>query len=190
METEYENIDFIPSHEDVTFLEGSLIHKMAERERYVSKMIESISETTDYDFIVFDTNPTLGMLNFNIFVASDYIIIPVECTAYGVDGLGAILKFYQQTQRVNKKLRIAGIAMQKVDVRENITKDAIRVVRSMFGDIIFDTMIHVDTTIKKSQWDEVPILYHSPSSRIAKQFLNLAQEVLEIVDKKQSAHQK
>lgn len=109
--TEYKNVDFIVSHEDMALLETSLMLKMAERERYVSKMIESIIETKDYDFIVFDTNPTLGVLNFNIFVASDHLIIPVECSAYGVDGLGAILKFYNSTKRVNKNLEIGGIVM-------------------------------------------------------------------------------
>lgn len=187
--TAYENVDFIVSHEDMALLETSLMLKMAEREKYVSKLIDSIVETENYDFVVFDTNPTLGVLNFNIFVASDYLIIPVECSSYGVDGLGAILKFYNNTRKVNKKLKIGGIVMSKVDLRENITKDAIDVVKDMFGDVIFKTMINVDTNVKKSQWDEVPLLAHSPSSRAAKQYRKLAKEVLAIVGKESAVTQ-
>ncbi|WP_165797690.1 ParA family protein [Heyndrickxia sporothermodurans] len=187
--TEYENVDFIVSHEDMALLETSLMLKMAERERYVSKLIDSINETQDYDFIVFDTNPTLGVLNFNIFVASNHIIIPVECSAYGVDGLGAILKFYKNTRRVNKDLKIGGIVMHKVDIRKSIAKDAIEVVRDMFGDIIFNTMISIDTSVEKSQWDEIPLLYHTPDSRAAKQYRQLTKEVLAVVGK-QSVVQK
>lgn len=186
IETEYENIDFIVAHEDMAMIETSLMMKIAERERYVVKIIDSIAETRDYDFIVFDTNPTLGVLNFNIFVASDYIIIPVECSAYGVDGLGAILKFFKSTKKVNKNLKIAGISMQKVDIRENITKDSIQVVKDMFGDNIFKTMIGIDTSVKKSQWDEVPLLYHNPNSRASKQYMELTKEVLAVVGKKES----
>ena len=189
IKTEYDNIDFIVAHEDMALIDTSLMMKIAERERYVYKLIESINKTKDYDFIVFDTNPTLGVLNFNIFVASDYVIIPVECSAYGVDGLGAILKFFKSTQKVNKKLRIAGISMQKVDIRENITKDAIDVVKDMFGDIIFKTMIGIDTNVKKSQWDEVPLLFHSPSSRSSKQYMELTKEVLAVVGKKEAINQ-
>ncbi|MCY7865972.1 AAA family ATPase [Bacillus spizizenii] len=184
VKTDYENVDFIVSHEDMALLETSLMLKMAEREKYVSKLIESISETENYDFVVFDTNPTLGVLNFNIFVASDYVIIPVECSAYGVDGLGAILKFYKNTSRVNKNLKIGGIVMSKVDLRKSIAKDAIEVVKDMFGDVIFDTMISTDTSVEKSQWDEEPLLTHSPDSRAANQYRELTKEVLSVVGKK------
>jgi chromosome partitioning protein len=190
VKTEYDNIDFIVSHEDMALLETSLMMKMAEREKYVSKLVNSINEVESYDFIVFDTNPTLGVLNFNIFVASDHIIIPVECSAYGVDGLGAILKFYKNTRKVNRDLKIGGIVMQKVDIRKSIAKDAIEVVKDMFGEIIFKTMISIDTTVEKSQWDEIPLLYHSPDSRAANQYRDLVKEVLAVVGKHEVAKQK
>lgn len=185
--TKYKNIDFIASHENMALLETSLMLKMAEREKYVSKIIESIKEHTDkYDFIIFDTNPTLGILNFNIFVASDYIVIPVESSAYGVDGLGVILKFFNNTKKVNKNLKIAGILMCKIDTRKSIAKDAIEVVRDMFGDVIFDTMIGVDTSIEKAQWDDTPLIAHSPHSRAAEQYRKFAKEVIKIVNKEKN----
>lgn len=179
--TDYENIDFIVSHPEMAFLETALILKMVERERYVKKLINSIKEKGIYDFVVFDTNPTLGVLNINIFAATDYLIIPVECSAYGVDGLEAITKFYNQNKRINKKLEIAGIAMNRVDKRESITHDALEVVKHIFGNKTFKTLIGVDTTVKKAQWDEVPIIFHSPKSRVANQYRALTKEVLEVV---------
>ena len=181
-ETKFKNIHILPSGEQSSFIEQSLFVKMAERERYIKKIIESLEDQGEnYDFVIFDTNPSLGVLNLNIFFASDFIIIPVECSRYGIKGLKAIIKFYKDVKRSNKSLQIAGVVLTKVDKRKNITKMAIDQVTDVLGEVVFKSHIGIDTTIEKSQWEGLPIVQYDPKSRIADEYRDLAKEVLDIV---------
>lgn len=184
VKTEYKNIDFIPSHPNMASMELVLSQPLFERELQVKHVIDKIKETNEYDFIVFDTNPSLGMLNFNILVASDELIVPVECTAFGVEGLGNIIEFFGNIKRANKNLNMAGVVLHAVDRREKVTTDAIEIVKTAFGDYLFKTEIGLDTNVKQAQMNSQPVGLYKPNSRAAVQYSNLTKEVLEIVLKR------
>lgn len=181
--TSTKNVDIMPSSSKVALLDMALFMKLFKKEAYAHGVIDHIRKhpDLDYDFILFDTNPTLGLINFNIFVACDYIIVPVECSKFGIRGLDAITKFYKDARKANKKLKIAGVVLTKVDNVKSISKIAAEKVREEYGDIVFSTVIGVDTKIEKSQWDDMTILEYDKESRISRQYHSLTEEVLSVV---------
>ena len=178
--TDHDHIDIIISDFDMAAIEMTLFTKTL-RETVFKRCLRSIIDKGLYDYILIDTNPTLGILNFNILNASDFVIVPVEMSAFGILGLEVLTKFIGQAQKINPGLELAGVLRTKVDKRENITQDAEEVLSDVFGDKIFDTYISIDTNIKKSQWERSPLSIYSENSRATKQYKELAKEVLKIV---------
>lgn len=178
--TEHENIDFIISDFNMATIEMLLFTKM-QRESIFRQIVDPVVKKGIYDYIIIDTNPTLGILNFNILNASDYVIIPVELSRFGIEGLDILLNFFKDVKKINNNLKIAGVLLNKVDLRESITKEANEVIKEIFGDIIFNTYISTDTKIKKSQWESVPLNIFDSNSRAAKQYKELSREVIKIV---------
>lgn len=178
--TEHKNIDIIISDFDMAAIEMTLFTKTL-RETVFKRCLQSIIDKGLYDYILIDTNPTLGILNFNILNASDFVIVPVEMSAFGILGLEVLTKFIGQAQKINPGLQLAGVLRTKVDKRENITKDAEEVLVDVFGDKIFNTYISIDTNIKKSQWERAPLSIFNAKSRATKQYRELAKELLRIV---------
>ncbi|MEN1761734.1 AAA family ATPase [Anoxynatronum sibiricum] len=178
--TEFQNIDIIISDFNMATIEMILFTKTL-RETIFKRILQPVIDMGTYDYIIIDTNPTLGILNFNILNASDYIIVPVEMSAFGILGLEILTKFIRQAQDINQNLAIAGVLRTKVDKRELITTEAENVLIDVFGNKIFDTYIPIDTNVKKSQWEQIPLNVFSENSRANKQYQNLAKEVSRIV---------
>ena len=174
---EGETFDFIVSDNALVSVDLELFTAI-EREWVLAKKMKGIIESNKYDFIIFDTNPTLGMLNFNIMVSSNWILIPIELSSFGIDGLGNLLDFYQQVQTVNPQLEVLGAVLNKVDMREGITEDANEVITEFFGNIITNTQIRVDTRVKKAQWEGIPLPLFSKNSRASRELEDLAREVV------------
>lgn len=179
-ETKYENVDIIISEFDMALIEMKLFTKVM-RESVVKKILEPVVEAGIYDYIIIDTNPTLGILNFNILNASDYVIIPVELSSFGIIGLSTIKDYIDEIKTFNRDLKLIGVLMNKVDKRESISSDAAEVLKQTFGDIVFKNYISTDTNIKKAQWDREPIDVFNKNSRANKQFKALAEEVIKLV---------
>ncbi|AHM57514.1 chromosome partitioning protein ParA (plasmid) [Peptoclostridium acidaminophilum DSM 3953] len=178
--TAYDNMDIIVSDFDMALIEMKLFTKVM-RESVMRKILEPVVEAGIYDFILIDTNPTLGILNFNILNASDYVIIPVELSSFGIIGLNTIKNYINEIRTFNRNLELAGVLMNKVDKRESITDDAQDVLEQTFGEIVFKSYISVDTNIKKAQWDRQPLDLFNRNSRATKQFKSFAEEVIRIV---------
>ena len=178
--TEYENIDIIISDFDMALIEMKLFTKVM-RESIMKKILMPIVNAGIYDFIIFDTNPTLGILNFNILNASNYVVIPVELSSFGIIGLNTIRDYIEEIKTFNTGLSLAGVLMNKVDKRESITDDAQEVLKDTFGDIVFKSYISIDTNIKKAQWDRQPLDVFKRNARANKQFKSFAEEVVRIV---------
>ena len=179
-----EYFDFIIADEAMVSLDMELF-TMIEREWILSRKLTPIRKSQEYDFIIIDTNPTLGMTNFNIMVASDWMFIPIELSTFGIDGLGNLLDFYNNVKLVKSELEILGAVLNKVDMREGITKDAIEVIGEFFGDIVMDTKIRVDTKVKRAQWEGVPLSLFSKDSRASKELAELSREVVKRVKDKE-----
>lgn len=177
--TEYENIDIIISDFEMATIEMTLFTKTL-RETVFKRMLNTILDRGIYDYILIDTNPTLGILNFNILSATDYVIVPVEMSAFGILGLEVLMKFINQAQDINEKLELAGVLRTKVDKRESITNEAEEVLLDVFGRKIFDSYISIDTNVKKSQWERVPLSIFNDKSRASRQYKSFTRELLRI----------
>jgi chromosome partitioning protein len=182
--TEYKNIDFIVSDLSMSTTEMLLFTKI-ERESVLKHMLKNVIKKGIYDFIFFDTNPVLGILNYNVLNVSNYVIIPIELSIFAIDGLDTLVKYINSIKKTNDQLEIAGIVINKYDLREKkITETCEEIVRTIFDKKIFDTKIGTDTKIKQAQLESVPVLCIDSKSRIAKQYRDLAKEVIKVVSKR------
>lgn len=180
--TEYENIDFIVSDLAMSTTEMMLFTKI-ERESVIKHMLKNVINEGLYDFIIFDTNPVLGILNYNVLNVSDYVIIPIELSIFAIDGLDTLIKYINSIKKTNDKLIIAGIVINKYDLREKkITENCEDIVGEIFGDKIFKTKIGIDTKIKQAQLESIPVMCLDKTSRISKQYKELAREVIKVVN--------
>jgi len=179
--TEYENLDMIISDYDMAMAELMLFTKI-QRETLFINMIAPVKASGKYDFIIIDTNPTLGIVNLNCMGASDYALIPVELSKFGIDGLNTLTNFFRSSiLQINPNFRVLGVLFNKVDKRENLTEIATEIINEVFGDHLLETYIPVDASIKKAQWEQVPILAYNANTKAGKVSLDLAKEVLSIV---------
>lgn len=182
--TDYANIDFIVSDLAMSTTEMLLFTKI-ERESILKHMLKNVISQGIYDYIIFDTNPVLGILNYNVLNVSHYVIIPIELSIFAIDGLDTLVKYIKSIKKTNEKLEIAGIVINKYDLREKkITETCEEIVKEIFGDKIFPTRVGVDTRIKQAQLENTPVLFSDSTSRIAKQFRDLAKEVAKVVNKR------
>ena len=176
--TQWEGIDMVVGDVSMSTLDMSLFTKI-QRENIVRNILRPVVEKGIYDYILIDTNPTLSMLNFNIVNASDYAIIPVQPAGFDVDGLGTVMDFIQGIRRYNDTVKIAGIAINRYDARNKLISEAsIAQLRESYSDLLFDTVIHSDAKLQNAQWENRPVADYSPSSRIAREYRSLTEEVM------------
>lgn len=182
--TKYENIDFIVSDLSMSTTEMLLFTKI-ERESVLKHMLKDVINKGLYDFIIFDTNPVLGILNYNVLNVSEYVIIPIELSIFAIDGLDTLIKYINSIKKTNEKLTIAGIVINKYDLREKkITETCEDIVNEVFRNKVFNTKISVDTKIKQAQLENVPVMNLGGNIRIVKQYKELAKEVIKVVSSK------
>ncbi len=177
---ESENLDMIISDFKLSSIDMELFNKKL-RETLFKRLLAPILEKGLYDYIIIDTSPYLGMLTYNLLVASHYCLIPVELSAFGIDGLEPMNDFIQDVRIINKDLELLGVLKTKVDLRENITKEAGDTLSSIYGDKIFETYIPTDTNIKRSQWEATPLNEYKADTRANKAYISLAKEVMKLV---------
>jgi chromosome partitioning protein len=180
----YQNLDIVVSDYNMASIEMALF-TMIQRESRIKTILKPVVDSGHYDYIFFDTNPTLGILNFNVFNACDEVLVPVELSTFGVDGVEIILNYIDEVKNtVNPDLHITGIVLNKVDERKNITKDIRQIIKSLFGDLVLKSQIGTDTLVEQSQFAGVPLPMFAPNARATKQYEDLAKEVIRIVESK------
>ena len=179
--TNYEGIDIVISDYEMATSEMLLFTKEV-RETVIKRMLDKIINEGLYDFIIFDTQSHLGLVNLNCMSVSQYGLVPVELSSYGIKGVQTLMKFIEKrVHKVNPEFKIIGVVPNRVDNRENMTGDSIDVLKAVFGDVITNTSIPVDAQVKKSQWDDVPLQIFDKASRASKAYEQLAREVIKIV---------
>lgn len=177
--TEYEMLDLIPSSTLMSSIEYELFTKW-QREFILKNGIKSIRESGVYDFILIDAPPTLGGWVMNILCASDNIIIPVEASPWGLFGLANMLEFLNTVKQIAPELSLMGIAVTKVDERKNYFKQTMETLKEAEGVHIFESYIRVDSSIEWSQDNSKPVAAYKKSSRSAKEYMELSEEVLKL----------
>ncbi len=176
--TEYEGLDIIPSSTLMSGIEYDLF-TMWQREHILKNGLKAIRESGVYDYILIDSPPTLGCWVMNIMCASDYLVIPVEASPWGLFGIANMFEFYEQVQRIAPDLKLLGIAVTKANERKNYFKQTMETLGSLENVRLFDTYIRTDSTIEWSQDNSKPVMAYKKSSRAAQEYLALAKEVME-----------
>ena len=174
-------MDIIPSSNDLVGAEVELVGIMA-REYQLKKSLDTIS--ADYDLIIIDCPPSLGLLTINALTASNSIIIPIQCEYYALEGLGQLLNTVRLVQQnLNKDLNIAGIIMTMFDSRLNLSNQVVNEVDSFFKEKLFKTYIHRNVRLSEAPSFGKPALLYDANSTGAKNYLSLTEEILKRVRK-------
>jgi chromosome partitioning protein len=170
-------LDIIPSHIDLVGAEIEMIN-YPNRENVLKNVLEPIRDK--YDFIVIDCSPSLGLITVNSLVASDSVIVPVQCEFFALEGLGKLLNTVKIVQnRLNPELQIEGILMTMYDGRLRLCNQVVSEVRRHFDDIVFSTIIHRNTRLSEAPSVGKPVILYDAESKGAVNYLNLAKEILQ-----------
>lgn len=176
LHTEIEFLDLLPSHIDLVGAEIELIN-LPNRERVMDKVIADLRN--DYDFIIIDCSPSLGIVTINALVASDAVIIPVQCEYFALEGLGKLLNTVKIVQsKLNTKLAIEGILLTMYDQRTNLSNQVVEEVKNHFSQLVFKTIVHRNVRLSEAPSFGKPILFHDAASKGAVNYMNLAKEIL------------
>lgn len=181
--TPYENLDLIPSSTLMSSIEYELFSKW-NRERILKKCLASIRESGAYDFLLMDAPPTLGGWVVNLLAASDYLLIPVEASPWGLFGLANMFEFVNAMEEVAPDLAVLGIAITKVDERKNYFRQTIDSLREIPDVHVFDSYIRVDSSIEWAQDNNKPVMAYKKSSRSAKEYEALTEEMIKEMKKR------
>ena len=180
--TEYENLDLIPSSTLMSSIEFELFTKW-QREFILREGLKKIKEEGKYDYILIDAPPTLGCWVMNIMCASDFLVIPVEASPWGLFGLANMFEFYEQVKRIAPTLEILGIAITKASERKNYFKQTVETLSALDNVRLFESIIRVDSTIEWSQDNSKPVMVYKKSSRAAQEYMAMAEEVAKYADR-------
>lgn len=177
IETENPNLDLIPAHIDLVGAEIELI-QMPNREYMMKQALAKVKD--EYDFIIIDCSPSLGLVTVNALTASDSVIIPVQCEYFALEGLGKLLNTIKIVQqKLNIDLTIEGILLTMYDTRLRLSNQVLEEVKMHFQEIVFDTVIHRNTTLGEAPSFGQTIIMHDASCKGSINYLNLAREILQ-----------
>lgn len=169
-------LDLMPSNIDLVGAEIELLD-IPNRERMMEGVLRPLRN--DYDFIIIDCSPSLGLITTNALVAADSVIIPVQCEYFALEGLGKLLNTIKIIQsHLNKQLEIEGILLTMYDGRMRLCNQVVEDVKTHFQDIVFDTIIQRTVKLSEAPSFGVPVLFHSADSKGSTNYLNLANEIL------------
>lgn len=176
LHTDFPNLDLLPSHIDLVGAEIEMIN-LTEREGKMKDALSHIKQ--DYDFIIIDCSPSLGLITINSLTAADSVIVPVQCEYFALEGLGKLLNTIKIIQsRLNTNLAIEGILLTMYDLRVRLSNQVVGEVTAHFQQMVFNTIIPRNIRLSESPSFGVPVLAQDADSKGAISYLNLAREIL------------
>jgi chromosome partitioning protein len=177
LESTTPNLSLIPAHIDLVGAEIEMIN-LPNREKMMKRVIDKVKD--NYDFILIDCSPSLGLVTINSLSAADSVIIPVQCEYFALEGLGKLLNTIKIVQsRLNEALDIEGILLTMYDTRLRLAKQVVEEVRTHFQQMVFDTIISRNTKLGEAPSFGETIIMHDAQSSGAINYLNLAREILQ-----------
>ena len=184
-----EGIDLLPSNLDLSSMETRLVNAMS-REKVLSNLLKGVKK--DYDYILIDCMPSLGMITINALTAADSVIIPVQAHYLPAKGMTQLMRSIDMVRsHTNEKLEIGGIVMTLVDGRTNLAKDVINTIRTKYGMQIriFDTQIPMAIKAAEASRAGVSIFEYDKDSKPAKAYEQLAKEVIRLGERERKRHE-
>ena len=174
--TAYEGLDIIPSTSLMSGIEYELFTKW-QREIVLKRCLEPLKATGYYDYVLIDSPPTLGGWVMNVLCASDYVVIPVEASPWGLFGLANLFDFLDQVKRISPTLQVLGIAISKADERKNYFKQTVATLGELENVRLFETYVRVDSAVEWAQDNSMPVVAYKKYSRSATEYKMLAKEI-------------
>ena len=170
------NVDIIPSHIDLVAIEIELVN-VEKREYMLHQAINSFKN--NYDFILIDCAPSLGLLTLNALTAADSVIIPIQCEYFALEGLGKLLNTIKSVQKIhNKNLDIEGLLLTMYDSRLRLSNQVLDEVKIHFHDMVFKTIIQRNVKLGEAPSYGESIIYYDVNSKGATNYLSLAKEII------------
>ncbi len=177
LNTSTPNLDLIPAHIDLVGAEIEMIN-LPNREFMMKNVIDKIKD--DYEFVMIDCSPSLGLITVNSLVAANSVIVPVQCEYFALEGLGKLLNTIKIVQtRLNTDLEMEGILLTMYDNRLRLSNQVVEEVRNHFQELVFDTIIQRNIKLGEAPSFGETIIMHDIQSKGAINYLNLAREILQ-----------
>jgi len=177
LQSEIEGMDLLPSHIDLVGAEIEMLN-MPNRERMLKNVIDKIEK--QYDYILIDCSPSLGLITVNSLTAADSVMIPVQCEYFALEGLGKLLNTIKIIQsRLNTALEIEGFVLTMYDSRLRLSNQVVEEVRRHFQQMVFDTIIQRNIKISEAPSFGKPVIMYDAESKGSLNYLNLAREMLQ-----------
>lgn len=176
IQTEFQNLSVIPSNLALAGAEVELV-SVDGREGLLRKCLESIKD--DFDYIIIDCPPSLGILTLNALAASDGVVIPMICEYYALEGLSQLMLTVKQVKKsYNSKLEVVGILITMYDKRLNLSKMVEKELKKYYKDILFDTKIKRNVRLSEAPSFGQPVFYYDKLSKGTEQYLSVASELI------------
>ncbi|WP_196884997.1 ParA family protein [Aureivirga sp. CE67] len=176
IETTSPNVKIIPAHIDLVGIEIELIDK-PQREFMLKESLKEVKD--NYDYILIDCAPSLGLITLNALVSAESVIIPIQCEYFALEGLGKLLNTIKSVQKIhNKKLDIEGLLLTMYDSRLRLSNQVVEEVRTHFNSMVFDTIIQRNIRLGEAPSFGESIISYDATSKGAINYLNLAHEIL------------
>ena len=178
--TNVKNLSLCPSNINLAGAEVELVSMMS-REQRLKEKLDEVKE--DYDFIIIDCPPSLGLITLNAFTASDSVLIPVQCEYYALEGLGQLLNTINLVKKhLNKDIEIEGALLTMYDIRTNLSNQVVKEVKRYFNEKVYKTVIPRNVKLSEAPSYGMPISMYDPRSKGAKSYEKFVKEFLKIND--------
>jgi chromosome partitioning protein len=175
--TETPNLYLLPAHIDLVGAEIELV-KLPNREHMMKNALSKVKD--DYDFIIIDCNPSLGLITINSLTAADSVIVPVQCEYFALEGMGKLLNTIKIVQsNLNPNLDIEGILLTMYDMRLRLSNQVVEEVKTHFQQMVFDTIIQRNTKLGEAPSFGKTIIMYDATGKGSVNYLNLAREILQ-----------
>lgn len=182
--TDIDGLDIIPSHIDLVGAEVGML-QIPNREKVVAEMLKSIRD--EYDYILIDCSPSLGLVTVNALTAADSVIIPVQCEYFALEGLSKLLNTIRLIKvRLNPTLEIEGFLLTMYDSRLRLANQVYDEVKRHFQELVFKTVIQRNVKLGEAPGHGMPVILYDADSTGARNYLALAEEIIKKNEKKKT----
>ncbi len=177
METDTPNLWLIPSDIDLVGAELELVDQ-PNRNQKLKHLLSKVKD--DYDFVIIDCSPSLGLVTLNVLTAANSVIIPVQCEYFALEGMGKLLHTIKLVQtEMNDDLEVEGVLLTMYDIRLRLSNQVVEEVKSHFQDMVLNTVIHRNTKLGEAPSYGKTIIMYDAAGKGSVNYLNLAREILQ-----------